>query len=311
MDGDLGRIEGCGLGPRGQGRMRGPAGPDPGRTMDADRSRRGLLGDLGLGAASIAAAAAAGRTPSRAGATDGADGGRVTMADDDAFCVIVTLDAKPEGVEPLLAMVGRNHDRMRLEPRFLNATIHVAEEDPQQIVLHETWRGRRNFDEVEMRRDYRQEYARRMPAMLRTPREMRYYAIVGSNFAFPGGLVGQGASAGRSTRGVTRVGDAFGLIVTLDVKPEFKEPMLAMMRLVHERMRLEPTFLNSTIHVAEDDPDRIVVHETWRDRRDFEQVQMRRDYRQERERSLPGMVRSPRAMRYYAIVRTDFAFPGN
>ena len=105
--------------------------------------------------------------------------------------------------------------------------------------------------------------------------------------------------------------DIFGLIVTLNVKPECMKPLLAMMHEVHARMRLEPTFVNATLHVGQDDPNQIVVHETWRDRRDFDEVQMHRDYRTEYARCMPDMVRTPREMRFYTIERSDFAFPND
>lgn len=107
----------------------------------------------------------------------------------------------------------------------------------------------------------------------------------------------------------SKLPDVFGVIVTLNVRPERKTEMLAQMRHVHERMRAEPTFLNSAIYVDSDEPNRIVVHEQWRDRRNFEEVEMRRDYRRERERSLPDMLRKPREIRFYDIVLSQSGSP--
>ena len=104
--------------------------------------------------------------------------------------------------------------------------------------------------------------------------------------------------------------DAFGLIVTLHVKPEHRDELMAMLLRTQELMRREATFLSSTIHVGQDDPDRIVLHETWRDRRNFEEVEFKREYRREYEATMPGMLSRPRELSWYDVVRADHAFPG-
>ncbi len=104
--------------------------------------------------------------------------------------------------------------------------------------------------------------------------------------------------------------DAFGLIVTLNVRPEHREAPMAMRLRTQAPMRREATFLSSTIHVDQNDPDRIVLHETWRDRRNFEAVAFERDYRREYEATMPDRLSRPREPAGYDIVRADHAFPG-
>lgn len=48
---------------------------------------------------------------------------------------------------------------------------------------------------------------------------------------------------------------------------------------VLDAMRHEPTFINTVLHRDPADPTRLMLYETWLDRDDFFQVQLKRDYR--------------------------------
>ena len=100
----------------------------------------------------------------------------------------------------------------------------------------------------------------------------------------------------------------FTLIATIPLKPECVDEYLALVAEVNDRMRYEPTFLNTVLSRSDDEPGTIVIHEMWLDRDDFTSVQMKRDYRARYEARLPALLRAERTMRYFEPVRADFAF---
>ena len=103
-------------------------------------------------------------------------------------------------------------------------------------------------------------------------------------------------------------GRPFALLVTIPLRPECVEEYLALVHEVNDRMRLEPTFLNTVLSRSTDEPGLVVIHEMWVDRDDFFDVQMKRDYRRRYEERLPALLRAERAMQVFEIVRADFAF---
>ncbi len=76
---------------------------------------------------------------------------------------------------------------MRHERTFVNTVLNQASDDPTLFVLHETWLDHGNFFSVQMKRDYRQEYEARLPALLREPREMKIFEPLRSDFVFQSG----------------------------------------------------------------------------------------------------------------------------
>ena len=102
--------------------------------------------------------------------------------------------------------------------------------------------------------------------------------------------------------------EIFTMFVTIPLKPECVDEFLYLVNAVNDRMRHEPTFVNTALSRSGDDPSLFMLHETWVDRDDFFEVQMRRDYRAEYEGRLPAMLRGEREMRVCVPVRSDFAF---
>lgn len=104
--------------------------------------------------------------------------------------------------------------------------------------------------------------------------------------------------------------DVFVIVVSVHVKPGHEEEYLRLCTPVLDAMRYEPTFVNTVLHQDPEDPTRFMVWETWVDREDFFEVQMKRDYRRAYEARLPEIVSKPRTVKVWQPLRGDFAFFG-
>ena len=100
----------------------------------------------------------------------------------------------------------------------------------------------------------------------------------------------------------------FVLLTTIHVKPGCEEEFLSIVNPVNDRVRLEPTFLNTVLHRSHEDPTLFMLHETWLDRDNFFSVQMKQPYRDPYEARLPALLRRPREMKTFEPLRADFVF---
>jgi quinol monooxygenase YgiN len=98
------------------------------------------------------------------------------------------------------------------------------------------------------------------------------------------------------------------VVVSLHVKPDCGEEFLRLMTPVLDAMRHEASFINSVLHRDAEDPTRFMLYETWADRDDLVQVQMKRDYRRDYEARLPDLLREPRQAQMWERLRADFTF---
>ena len=98
------------------------------------------------------------------------------------------------------------------------------------------------------------------------------------------------------------------VVVTLLVKPGHEEEFLRLLTPVLDAMRHEPTFINAALHQDAEDPTRFMLYETWADRTDLVEVQMKRLYRSAYEVRLPELLREPRRAEVWRPLRGDFAF---
>jgi len=80
---------------------------------------------------------------------------------------------------------------------------------------------------------------------------------------------------------------------------------------VLDAMRHETTFINTVLHQDTEDPTRFMLYETWADRSEFFDVQMKKPYRSKYERILPSLLRAPREITYFEPLRADFNFMHN
>lgn len=88
-------------------------------------------------------------------------------------------------------------------------------------------------------------------------------------------------------------------IVHLPAKPEHYAELEASVRQVLADMSHEPDFLECTLHRSQDDPNTLVVYESWScDRAYFLQHHLSRPYRAEYERALPERLAAERRIEF-------------
>ena len=98
------------------------------------------------------------------------------------------------------------------------------------------------------------------------------------------------------------------VVVTLHVKPGHEEEFLRLLGPVLDAMRHEPTFINAALHQDPEDPTRFMLYETWADRTNLVEVQMKRAYRSAYEARLAAILREPRRAELWRPLRGDFTF---
>ena len=96
------------------------------------------------------------------------------------------------------------------------------------------------------------------------------------------------------------------VVVSLDLVPGREPEFLHLLTPVLDAMRHEPSFINAALHCDPEDPARFMLYETWADRRDLLEVQMRRAYRAAYEARLPGLLRESRRAQVWRPLRGDF-----
>jgi quinol monooxygenase YgiN len=103
-------------------------------------------------------------------------------------------------------------------------------------------------------------------------------------------------------------GPALVVVVTLHVKPGHEEEFLGLLTPVLDAMRHEATFVSAVLHQDPEDPTRFMLYETWADRDDLVEIQMKRPYRRSYEARLPEILREPRRAEVWRPLRGDFTF---
>ena len=96
----------------------------------------------------------------------------------------------------------------------------------------------------------------------------------------------------------------FTILVRIALKPGRAGEFLALLTDVFDAMKVEDTFVSATALRSADDPDSIMLVETWLDREDFMSEQLRRPYRERYEARLPEIVRAPRELSFYEPIRS-------
>ena len=98
------------------------------------------------------------------------------------------------------------------------------------------------------------------------------------------------------------------VLVSLHLKVGREDEWLSLLTPVLDAMRHEPTFVNAMLYRDPDDPTRFMLYETWADRDDLVNVQMKRGYRSAYEARLPDLLREPRQAQVWRRLRADFTF---
>jgi quinol monooxygenase YgiN len=98
---------------------------------------------------------------------------------------------------------------------------------------------------------------------------------------------------------VTVTSNLVSFFVHLPAKPGRRLELERLLISVVEEMKLEPDFINAWIHHSLDNPDLIVVYETWScTREDFVNRHMKKEYRKEYEAALPDLLATPRTIEF-------------
>jgi quinol monooxygenase YgiN len=98
------------------------------------------------------------------------------------------------------------------------------------------------------------------------------------------------------------------LVIGLHLRPGAREEFMALLAPVLDAMRHEPTFVNTVLHEDPEDPDRLMLYETWADFTDLVEVQVNRPYRQAYTARLDELLAEPRSVAIWRRLRSDFAF---
>ena len=133
-------------------------------------------------------------------------------------------------------------------------------------------------------------------------------AAVGAGFAAVDHATAADAATGGDDSGSHDDAKPFVVIVSIHVKPGHEEEFLHLVTPVLDAMRHETTFINAALHRDPEDPTRFMLYETWADRDELVNVQMKRPYRSAYEARLPEMLREPRQVQLWQPLRADFTF---
>jgi quinol monooxygenase YgiN len=102
----------------------------------------------------------------------------------------------------------------------------------------------------------------------------------------------------------TAMSETTSFIVHLPGKPEHREELESRLLEVLDRMSEEPDFINTYLHRHADEPDTLVLYETWAcSREHFLENHLSRPYRKEYEAALPRLLARARTLEFLDPVR--------
>ncbi|WP_322618180.1 putative quinol monooxygenase [Pseudomonas sp. BIC9C] len=99
--------------------------------------------------------------------------------------------------------------------------------------------------------------------------------------------------------------DQVAFIVYLPAKPErFAETRERLLEVVHQ-MSAEPDFVNTWVHQLQDEPNTLVLYETWNcSKQDFITRHLSKTYRQDYEQLLPELLASERRIEFLDVIQS-------
>jgi quinol monooxygenase YgiN len=95
--------------------------------------------------------------------------------------------------------------------------------------------------------------------------------------------------------------------ITFDIHPDRKTDFLDLLTPVLDAMRQETSFLAAQLFQDPDQPNHVMLIETWTDHEDVMAVQIHRPYRAAYMAALPHLLRQPRQIQIWEPLRTDRA----
>jgi quinol monooxygenase YgiN len=96
-------------------------------------------------------------------------------------------------------------------------------------------------------------------------------------------------------------------LIGFSVKPAERDRFLTLLNEVLDAMRVEPAFIDATLHVDPRDANHFLLHESWQDHQNVVDVQLARPYREEWHAALPDLLERPRDVSMWSPLRTDRA----
>ncbi len=98
--------------------------------------------------------------------------------------------------------------------------------------------------------------------------------------------------------------ETIAFIVHLPGKPEHRDELESGLLDVLEQMAKEPDFINTFLHRSADDPDTLILYETWACSREYFQTHhLARPYRSAYEAALPRLLKRTRTLEFLKPVR--------
>ncbi|KHJ53605.1 antibiotic biosynthesis monooxygenase [Aureimonas altamirensis] len=94
-------------------------------------------------------------------------------------------------------------------------------------------------------------------------------------------------------------------VITFHLRPGQGDRFRDLLDPVLDAMRHEDTFVRAALHTDPDDPNVFQLHETWTDRDDVLNVQLKRPYRAEWHAALDSLLAEPRDIRIWQTLRAD------
>ncbi|MFY0729008.1 putative quinol monooxygenase [Pseudomonas sp. NFX15] len=99
--------------------------------------------------------------------------------------------------------------------------------------------------------------------------------------------------------------DQVAFVVYLPAKPErFAETKERLLDVVHQ-MSAEPDFVNTWVHQLQDEPNTLVLYETWNcSKQDFIARHLTKPYRLAYEQVLPALLASERRIEFLDVIES-------
>ncbi len=99
--------------------------------------------------------------------------------------------------------------------------------------------------------------------------------------------------------------DLISFIVRLPTQRAKREEMRSKLFAVLDRMAQEPDFINTWVHEDINEPDTLVLYETWACTREFFMSHhLNQPYRQQYEAALPQLLSKERSIEFLKPIRT-------
>lgn len=86
-------------------------------------------------------------------------------------------------------------------------------------------------------------------------------------------------------------------LIQFHIQPSQRDRFLNLLTRVLDAMQHEATFVDARLSQDADDPNRFILHETWADRQDVMEVELKRPYRDTWHAALPDLLQAARDVR--------------